>query len=289
MDNRFGKIRVILFRILLLNLGVAVVKIVYGMLTNTLSMEADGYHSLFDGVSNIVGLIGIQIASKPADKEHPYGHRKYETLASIAIAFLLIYVGFEIISSAIDRFSNRMQPDVTSISFVVMIVTMAVNLFVTTYEHKQGVLLKSEILVADSMHTKSDIYVSLSVLAGLVAIKLGYPIVDPVIALIVAAVVVRAGYLIICQSTYTLCDMSRLDEEAICDVVNSIEGVEQCHNIRTRGVVDDIHIDLHVRVSPDMHTDKAHALAHTVEEHLKENFVDITDVIVHIEPAKTYK
>ena len=285
MDNRFEKIRVILFRILLLNLGVAVVKIVYGMLTNTLSMEADGYHSLFDGVSNIVGLIGIQIASKPADK----GHRKYETLASIAIAFLLIYVGFEIISSAIDRFSNRMQPDVTSISFVVMIVTMAVNLFVTTYEHKQGVLLKSEILVADSMHTKSDIYVSLSVLAGLVAIKLGYPIVDPVIALIVAAVVVRAGYLIICQSTYTLCDMSRLDEEAICDVVNSIEGVEQCHNIRTRGVVDDIHIDLHVRVSPDMHTNKAHALAHTVEEHLKENFVDITDVIVHIEPAKTYK
>ncbi|MBN2487938.1 MAG: cation diffusion facilitator family transporter, partial [Methanosarcinaceae archaeon] len=153
MDNRFGKIRVILFRILLLNLVVALAKIVYGMLTDTLSMEADGYHSLFDGVSNIVGLIGIQIASKPADKEHPYGHRKYETLASIAIAFLLIYVGFEIISSAINRFTTGMQPVVTSISFAVMIVTMAVNLFVTTYEHKQGLLLDSEILVADSMHT----------------------------------------------------------------------------------------------------------------------------------------
>ncbi|MBN1133485.1 MAG: cation transporter [Methanosarcinaceae archaeon] len=287
MDNRFRKIRVILFRILLLNFGVALVKIGYGMLTGTLSMEADGYHSLLDGVSNIVGLIGIQIASKTADKEHPYGHRKYETLASIAIAFLLLYVGFEIVYSAIGRFSTGMQPVVTSISFAVMILTMVVNLFVTTYENKQGILLESEILVADSMHTKSDIYVSLSVLLGLFAIKIGYPIVDPIIALIIAAVVVRAGYLIICQSTYTLCDMSRLDEEAICNLVNSIEGVQQCHNIRTRGVADDIHVDLHVKVSPNMHTDKAHALSHTIEEHLKKNFVGITDVIVHVEPAET--
>jgi len=287
MTDRFEKIRMILFIILLLNLGVALAKLVYGMLTDTLSMQADGYHSLFDGVSNVIGLIGIQIASRPPDKEHPYGHRKFETMATIAIAVLLIFVGFEILHSAIDRFATGMQPDVTSMSFAVMVATMGINLFVTTYEHKQGVLLGSEILIADSMHTKSDIYVSLSVIAGLIAIRMGYPVVDPAIALIIAGVIVRAGILMICQSTYTLCDVSRLDDDAICPVVNSIEGVLECHRVRTRGVVDDIHIDLHIKVSPDMHTDKAHAIAHAVEERLKENFTGVSDVIVHIEPART--
>ncbi|MGP8320998.1 MAG: cation diffusion facilitator family transporter [Methanosarcinaceae archaeon] len=282
---RFGKVRTILFSILLLNLAVALTKIIYGLFSNTLSMQADGYHSLFDGVSNIIGIIGIQVASRPPDKNHPYGHRKYETMASIAIAILLIFVGFEILHNSIDRFSTEIQPNITSMSFIVMVLTIAVNFFVTTYEHKKGIELNSEILITDAMHTKSDIYVSLSVILGLAAIKMGYPFIDPLIALIIAIVIVRAGILIIRQSSHTLCDEYRLDEDAICRIVEPIEGVVECHRIRTRGGASDIHIDLHVNVHPDMHTDKAHALAHDVEKRLTDNFVGVSDVIVHIEPA----
>ena len=285
MKNRFNKVRKILIIILLLNLFVAISKIAYGLISSTLSMQADGYHSLFDGVSNIIGIIGIQIASKPPDKNHPYGHQKYETMASIAIATLLLFVGFEILQSSIDRFTTGAQPDVTSMSFIVMVTTIGINLLVTTYEHRKGVQLNSEILIADSMHTKSDIYVSLSVILGLIAAKAGYPIIDPLIALVIAIVIVRAGILIIRQSSYTLCDVSRIDDEAICCIVEAMEGVIECHRIRTRGGANDIHIDLHVKVNPDMHTDKAHALAHDVEKQLKDNFDGVTDVVVHIEPA----
>jgi cation diffusion facilitator family transporter len=285
MPNRFEKVRKILIIILLLNLFVAISKIAYGIFSNTLSMQADGYHSLFDGVSNIIGIIGIQIASKPPDKNHPYGHSKYETMASIAIAMLLLFVGFEILHSSIDRFITESQPNITSMSFIVMIATITINLFVTTYEHKKGVQLNSEILIADSMHTKSDIYVSLSVILGLIAIEMGYPIIDPFIALIIAIVIVRSGILIIRQSSHTLCDVSRIDDDAICCIVESIEGVIECHKIRTRGGADDIHIDLHVNIHPDMHTDKAHALAHDVEKRLMESFTGVSDVVVHIEPA----
>ncbi|HJH30461.1 MAG TPA: cation transporter [Methanosarcinaceae archaeon] len=285
MENRFDKVRKILIIILLLNLFVAIAKIAYGLISNTLSMQADGYHSLFDGVSNIIGIIGIQIASKPPDKNHPYGHQKYETMASIAIAFLLLFVGFEILQSSIDRFTTGSQPHITSMSFIVMVVTIGINLFVTTYEHKKGVELNSEILIADAIHTKSDIYVSLSVILGLVAIEIGYPIIDPLIALIIAIVIVRAGILIIRQSTHTLCDVSRIDDESICSVVEAMDGVIECHKIRTRGGANNIHIDLHVKVRPDMHTDKAHALAHDVEKRLKDCYEGVSDVVVHIEPA----
>ena len=285
MDNRFKEVRKILIIILLLNLFVAISKIAYGLISNTLSMQADGYHSLFDGVSNIIGIIGIQIASRPPDKNHPYGHRKYETMASIAIAMLLLFVGFEILYSSIDRFMTGAQPNITSMSFIVMITTIGINLLVTIYEHRKGVQLNSEILIADSMHTRSDIYVSLSVILGMIAIEMGYPIIDPFIALIIAIVIVRAGILIIQQSSQTLCDVSRINDDAICCIVEAMEGVIECHKIRTRGGVDDIHIDLHVKVRPDMHTDKAHALAHDVEKKLMDSFTGVSDVVVHIEPA----
>jgi cation diffusion facilitator family transporter len=111
--HRLKKVQQVLVLVLFLNLLVAFAKIIYGTLSGALSMTADGYHSLFDGVSNIVGLVGSFIAARPPDKEHPYGHQKYETLASIFIALLLIYVGVEIFRNSLDRFLIRSVPEVT--------------------------------------------------------------------------------------------------------------------------------------------------------------------------------
>ncbi|MBN2110643.1 MAG: cation transporter [Methanosarcinaceae archaeon] len=286
MDPRFRKIQRVMWYVLFLNLVVAVAKIAYGMWTNVLSMQSDGYHSLFDGVSNVVGLIGIQVASKPPDREHPYGHRKFETLAAVFIAFILGVVAFEIVRSALERFGNGNNPEVTTISFLVMLGTMVVNYSVSTYEKKKGTEFKSEVLLADSAHTKSDIYVSVSVLLGLVAIKAGYPIVDPVIAIFVAIVVLHAGLEIIFSSVSVLCDESRIDPEKISDVVCAVEGVKGCHKIRTRGPEGNVYVDLHVEVEPEMPTYKSHTIAHIVQYRLKEAFEGIEEVLVHIEPVE---
>ncbi len=285
MMRRFKKIQQVLLYVLFLNLAVAFAKIAYGTFSNTLSMTADGYHSLFDGISNIVGLAGIYIASRPPDKDHPYGHQKYETLASVFIAVLLIYVAFEIFQTSLGRFFSRDVPDVTSVSFLVMLGTMGINYLVTRYEHREGVSLQSQVLIADSMHTKSDIYVSLSVIVGLVAVKLGYPLLDPLIALVISFLILRAGFRIIKQSSATLLDMSQLDEDEICDVVMGVEGVLGCHKIRTRGAMGDIRIDMHLLVRPEMPIEEAHLISHSVSKLLKAEYDGVSDVVVHIEPA----
>lgn len=285
MRQRFRKIQRVLFYVLFLNLAVAFAKLAYGALTDTLSMKADGFHSLFDGVSNVVGLVGSFVASRPPDKEHPYGHQKYETVASVLIAFLLIFVGFEIFQGALVRFRSGAVPGVTILSFLVMLGTMAVNLFVTRYEYGQGVSLKSQVLIADSLHTKSDIYVSVSVIVGLLATKIGFPILDPVIALWISVLILMAGWRIIRQSSETLLDMSRLDEEEICSLVLGVDGVVSCHKIRTRGGIGDIRIDMHLLVRPDMPVEEAHLISHKVSKCLKSEFAGVSEVIVHIEPA----
>ena len=285
MIHRFKKVQQVLVLVLFLNLAVAFAKIIYGTLTSTLSMTADGYHSLFDGISNIVGLVGIFIASRPPDREHPYGHQKYETVASIFIAVLLLFVSFEIFQNALHRFLLQSTPGVTPLSFIIMLGTMGVNYLVTRYEHGKGVALRSQVLIADSMHTKSDIYVSFSVIVSLFAIKFGFPLLDPLIALFISIVIFRAGFRIMKENSRVLLDMSRLEEDEICRLVMGVDGVIDCHKIRTRGGMGDIRIDLHVLVQPDMPLEDAHIIAHRVSKMLKAEYTDVSDVVVHLEPA----
>jgi len=283
--QKYKKIQRVLITVLLLNLMVAFAKIIYGTLTNTLSMIADGYHSLFDGVSNVIGLAGIFIAARPPDKDHPYGHAKYETVASVLIALLLIFVGFEIFRNSLDRFLIKSVPEVTVVSFIVIFGTMLINYLVTRYEYREGTALSSQVLISDSMHTKSDIYVSLSVIVSLIAIKLGFPIMDPVIALVISFVIFRAGYRIIKESSRALLDMSRIEEQEICELVMGVEGVQGCHKIRTRGSMGDIRVDMHLLVRSDMPLEDAHLVSHKVSKKLKGEYKDISDVVVHLEPS----
>ncbi|AEH61257.1 cation diffusion facilitator family transporter [Methanosalsum zhilinae DSM 4017] len=289
MKDRFDKIRRILLVILVLNLLVAIAKIVYGSFTDTLSIQADGYHSLSDGISNIVGLIGIKIASRPPDRDHPYGHKKYESLASIGIAMMLVFISFELLHRSYERFVTGDIPTVTTMSFIIMVAAMLISIIISIYEKREGEKLGSDILIADSMHTKSDVYSTLAVIMGLVAIRAGYPIVDPLIALIIAIVIFHAAISIVRQSSQPLCDASRMDNRSIACLVGLVDGVVDCHNIRTRGTSGDVHIDLHVTVSPDMRTDEAHRVADNVEKILIDSFEDVTDVVVHIEPASGRK
>ncbi|MBE0523550.1 MAG: cation transporter [Methanosarcinales archaeon] len=275
--------------VLVLNILVAMAKIIYGIITGSISMEADGFHSLMDGGGTLVGMLGIYMASRPPDESHPYGHGKLEQMAALIIAGLLLITGFEVAEGAFNRFLEQTSPQVTQLSFAIMLATMAVNIVVTTYEHRKGKELNSEILVADSLHTRSDIFVSLGVIVSLIAVKAGYFIIDVIGGIIIALLIVRAGYKIVKHTSNSLVDASMLETDIICQLALEMEGVEDCHNIRTRGTSDEIYVDLHVKVKKDMHIDRAHDIAHKVEEHIKSNVKGVRDVVVHLEPYKEKK
>lgn len=283
---RFKKIKNILIAILALNWLVAFAKITYGLSTRFTSMTADGFHSLADGASNIIGIIGITLACRPPDKDHPYGHKKYETLFSLGIAALLFFVSYELLTKALERFHHPINPEINAGSLIVMLVTMAVNIFVMNYEHRQGQLLKSDILISDAMHTRADIFTSLSVIVAIIVIRMGYPILDPVVTVMIALFIAYAAFLIARQSSNVLCDAIILDDKKIKDVVLSVKGVRACHKIRTRGRIDDIHVDLHVQVNADMHVDKAHKICYEIEGAIKTGIPGVTDVVVHVEPKR---
>ncbi|MFC1805125.1 cation diffusion facilitator family transporter [Candidatus Omnitrophota bacterium] len=287
--SHYVKIARILLLILVLNWLVALAKIFYGLFTRCQSMTADGFHSLSDGASNIIGLVGIYFASRPKDRDHPYGHKKYETLFSLGIAALLFILCFNLLKDGFSRLYDPVTPVVDLRSFLIMILTMGVNFWVMKYERKKGELLQSDILVSDAMHTRADILTSISVIVTLVAIKLGLPIIDPLATIAISLFIGHSGYEIIKQSSAVLCDTAPIvDVKMIVDAVLGVKGVNNCHKIRTRGRPDDIHVDLHVQVKPNMHIEEAHKISYAIEEAIKKAIPSVIDVVVHMEPKEKY-
>lgn len=282
-NSYFTSVRRILLVVLFLNFAVALAKIIYGYWTNSLSIISDGFHSLFDGASNVIGIIGITLASRPPDKIHTYGHEKFETFASLGIAFLLFITCFEILQSALGRFYHPEVPDITMLSFIIMGITVVVNLIVSWYENREGERLKSNILVSDAKHTRSDVYVSAAVILGFIAIQMGFSIIDPIIAVIIAILIAKMGIEIIKSSSSILLDSAPLDEETIRSIVNSIPEVKESHRIRSRGMPAHIYVDLHVILKSDFSLSEAHEIAHQVEHKLKSSIPEIEDVVVHFE------
>lgn len=291
MDNQgekhYNKIRRVLIGVLALNWGIALVKIIYGISTRCVSITADGFHSLSDGASNIFGLVGINFACQPKDRDHPYGHKKFETFFSLGIALLLFLLAIGLVHESLERLHKPVSPRVDYKSFLIMILTTIINFCVMRYEKKKGALLKSDILTSDAMHTKADIFTSLSVIIALIVIKLGFPILDPIATIVISLFIAHSGYEIIKEGQAVLCDMAAiLDDKRITDIVLGIKGVINCHKIRSRGRPDDIHIDMHVQVAADMHMDTAHKISYEIEEAIKKGIPEVTDVVVHMEPKE---
>jgi cation diffusion facilitator family transporter len=282
--NRNAAVSRVLFRVLLLNLAVAGAKLVFGYATGAVSIISDGFHSLTDSASNIFALVATRAARKPPDEDHPYGHRKYETLAAAGIFVFLLLAVVEIARAALTRFSDGTAPDVTGLSFAVMLVTVGVNLVVVRYESGQARALNSELLLADSMHTRSDVMTSVAVLASLAAVKAGYPVFDPIAGIIIAAFIARAGVLIARDTSRVLSDRVVLEEDQIRAVVMSVPEVVGCHQIRSRGPTDHVFIDLHVWFRGDTPLTEAHRLSHVVKDALLDAFPHVKDAIIHIEP-----
>ncbi len=282
----FKNVKKIMILILFLNLLVAIIKILYGFSSNILSISTDGYHSLADAISNIIGIIGITIAARPNDNSHRYGYYKIETLASIGIAMLLFIVGFEVITATIGRFYGTAIPLVSTESFVVMVVTLIINIAVSVYEGKKGKELKSDLLISDSKHTKSDVFSSLAIIFGLILIQAGLTILDPIISLIIALIIFKEAIEILYHNLNILMDKNIMSSEEIHDVVDNIEGVSSVHAIRTRGTPSNILVDMHIVVDSNLTILEAHNISHNCENALYKKYDNIYDVVIHNEPEQ---
>ena len=283
--QRTRRIVLVLAVILVLNLAVAIAKLAYGLHAHALSIQADGLNSALDSASNIIGIIGVLVSGRPPDANHPYGHRKYETFAALAVALTMFVGCWEIATAALERLRHPQLAHITSTGFVVLLVTIVINIFVTLYERREGERLRSEMLTADAAHTGSDVFASLLVMASFVATRYGITWADVAAAALVVVLVLRAGFAVLKGTLSTLADERRMDPQLVEAAALEEPGVLEVHNVRSRGPLDDVHVDLHVLVDPAMPIADAHAIGHAVELRLRDRWPGFTDVVVHVEPG----
>jgi cation diffusion facilitator family transporter len=282
--DRYSQVSTVLWRVLFANLAVALAKIGLGYYSGAVSIVSDGFHSLTDTASNVVGLVGVSVARLPPDANHPYGHRKYETMASIGIMVFLILVLIQVLMAAANRLVSGGSPRVFPEGIGLMTITLIVNLFVVSYELREGRRLKSEVLLADAKHTRSDVLTSGAVLAALIGVWFGYPILDPMAALLVAGFIGYACWSIAQEAFPILGDEMMMDEAAVREVVQETPGVLGCEKIRTRGSADYVFLDLHLWLDRNTALYAAHDTSHVVKDKLMTRFPQLMDVVIHIEP-----
>ncbi|WFN34188.1 cation diffusion facilitator family transporter [Methanogenium sp. S4BF] len=284
MDYR--NVRKTLVITLILNIVVSGAKGVVGAWAGSVSMVADAVHSFFDSVSNIVGLIAVGYSGMAPDREHPYGHGKYETMGALFVGGLLFLTAGIVAWEAYERFLSGAVPEITRLTVAVMLATIGINLGVTWYERRVGKKEGSAFLLADAKHTFSDVAVSASVLAGFLCIRLGYPAADTVVGLLIAVLIGRMGLEVVRDAAGVLIDTPPdIDDNAFSAIVLSTPGVVGYHDLRCRGKPGEVYCDLHVMVDSGITVREGHDIVDRVRDRLMDEYAGITDVLIHTDPA----
>ena len=269
------------------NLAVALAKIAAGSAADSAAVRADGFHSLVDASASLLGLAAVAYALRPPDRSHAYGHRKVETLASLGIVALLAVLIVEIVRDAVGRLQTGAEPQISVLLFAVMIGTLAVNVAVAVFARRAGRACGSDFLIADANQTAADVLVSAGVLVGIGLAASGVPHADAAASLVVAAAVAVIGVRIVRRGAAVLLDAAIIPDRDIASVVLGTEGVRSWHKVRTRGRADEVFVDLHIEVDPQMTVRRGHRIAHAVEDAIGARFPQVADVTVHVEPAES--
>ncbi len=283
-DNR-SAVRKVLIITLLLNLFVMGLKAVVGTWTGSLSLLADALHSVTDSANNVLGLVASQFSSPQPDRDHPYGHQKFEAVGALGIAAFLGIACFEILRGAIERIIKG-GGDPVKISpseLWLLLIVLGVNIFVTFYERHVGQRVGSPILIADAQHTMSDVWVTITVMAGLIGVWQGIQWLDIVLAFPVALLVFWSGWNVLKDNLPWLVDEMAIAPEAIHAIVMQVPGVINCHEIASRGVVGrQAFIEMHLIVDA-IDVETAHRITEEVEKRLQERFNPVR-ILIHVEP-----
>ena len=282
-DNR-TEVRKVLIITLLLNVFVMGLKVLVGHWTGSLSLLADALHSVTDSANNVLGLVAIKFSSPLPDREHPYGHNKFEALGALGIAAFLGIACFEIVQGALERILKGGEPvKVSPPELWLLLIVLGINIFVAFYERNVGKRVGSSILIADATHTMSDIWVTISVIGGLIGVWLGYQWLDVALAFPVALLVFWSGWSVLTENLPWLVDQMAIAPETIHTIAVSVPGVINCHDIASRGVIGrQVFIEMHLIVdAPDVET--AHNITEEVEKQLEQRFHPVR-ILIHVEP-----
>jgi cation diffusion facilitator family transporter len=287
-SERNARIQRVLVVALVGNISSAILKVLFGLLANSIAMLADAVHSMFDSVSSVIGIYGNKLSAKPPDIEHPYGHSKFEQLAALGITVMIFVACFNILHEAIERAIANVIPSITLYSFVSILVSLSISLLISIYERRVGRSTSSIILLADSSHTLTDVFASLVVIAGFFGTNMGFLYADSLAATLVCLILAYVGCSLFKGAASMLVDRG-ITSDTLMKVKATVNGLSEevkCHNVRGKTVGDKIYIDMHITVKGDLSVEQSHRITEVIEKKLKQAIEGTEEVIIHVEPSR---
>ena len=263
------------------NLMMMGLKLSVGLVTNSAAIVGDALHSLTDLANNVIAFIAFGLSEQPSDRDHNYGHHKFEQIAVFALAVLLAVVAFELIINAIRNYGEVVEQ--SWIGLLVLVMTLVINVGLTSWEHYWAGRLDSDLLRADAKHTLSDVLTTIAVIVGWQLAARGYYWVDTLFALLVAAIIMFLAFRLFQRAIPILVDYTSHNPDELARAVQRIDRVEKVHRIRARSVQNATFADVTIAVAPELSTEQSHLITEQVEQALAEHFA-IDDVVVHVEP-----
>jgi len=290
MKDRFKAAIKISWIMIIANFLLAGIKISVGFLAGSAGLIADGFHSVSDIITTVVVLIAVNIARKPPDEVHNYGHGQAEPIAAKILGLFLIFTGFLLTYNTIVQLINRQYQVLGLAAFWVAILSILAKEIMFRYSFKIGKETNNQSLIADAYHHRSDSLSSIAAAAGVLASNLGYPVFDPVAALIVSFFIIRAGWLILRDALNSLL-LNSPDKEKIKKIkkiVESVHGVEEVADLKAHYSGADLYIDLKILVDYSITVLEGHQIAANVKKTLFNNIPETAEVLIHVDPMMIY-
>ncbi len=272
------------------NILLSVMKLIAGFIAHSNAMISDAIHSASDVFSTFVVIIGIKLASKKADKEHPYGHERLECVAAIVLSMVLFITGFGIGAAALKNitsgdYNNIVVPGILAlVAAIVSIVSKEAMYWYTRYNAKR---IDSSALMADAWHHRSDAFSSIGALIGIAGARLGFPIMDSIASLIIFVFIIKAAYDIFKDAIDKMVDHACDDDTVnqIRECVMKHEDVLGIDMLQTRIFGNKIYVDLEIATDGSYTLSKAHTIAESVHDDIEKSFPKVKHIMVHVNPA----
>ncbi|KAF5060902.1 putative cation efflux system protein [anaerobic digester metagenome] len=294
-DKRIKQIKNVTLQGSFINFILTVGKVIAGIVGNSTAMIADGIHSLSDFITDVIVIVFIKVSGKEQDKNHHYGHGKYETFATMLISFALIIVGFGILYTGavkiIDSLNGELIEKPGFIALYAALISIVFKEGLFWYTKIEGKKLNSQAMIANAWHHRSDAFSSIGTALGISgAIILGesWRILDPIAGVIVSFFILKVAWDIAKPSIGELLDSS-LPETTVYEleqIISKTKGVEFFHNLKTRKIGENISVEAHIKVDKNMTVEASHQIATEIEITIRQRFGERAHVIVHVEPYR---
>lgn len=271
-----------------MNIFLSLIKLLAGFIGHSTSMISDGVHSLSDVISSIGVFIGLRISQKPADIDHPYGHEKFEAVLSKILAFILFLTGLSIGYSAIETIVSSSYIIPKMMTIWAALLSIGVKEWMYHYTIRQAKKIESTALAADAWHHRSDSLPSIGALIGIIGARLGFPILDPLAALVITLIILKVAIEIFVEATNQVIDKAASPElvNEIIQQIQSVNGVLAIDSLKTRVHSNRIYVDLEISVEATLSLIEAHTIAEAVHYQLEQNIHKIKHCTVHVNPLK---